>query len=31
MEWGEYGIRINTLSPGYILTQVLQNLLNDYW
>ncbi|WZH39496.1 uncharacterized protein QYS62_000417 [Fusarium acuminatum] len=30
MEWGEYGIRVNTLSPGYILTQMLQNLFNDY-
>jgi hypothetical protein len=30
MEWGEYGIRVNTLSPGYFLTQMLQNLFNDY-
>ncbi|KAF5594676.1 D-arabinitol 2-dehydrogenase [Fusarium pseudocircinatum] len=30
MEWGEHGIRVNTLSPGYILTQMLQNLFNDY-
>lgn len=30
MEWGEYGIRVNTLSPGYILTQMLQNLFNDH-
>lgn len=29
-EWGEYGIRVNTLSPGYIMTQMLQNLFNDY-
>ncbi|KAF4967749.1 hypothetical protein FZEAL_10496 [Fusarium zealandicum] len=30
MEWGEHGIRVNTLSPGYILTQMLQNLFDDY-
>ncbi|KAF4336218.1 D-arabinitol 2-dehydrogenase [Fusarium beomiforme] len=30
MEWGKHGIRVNTLSPGYILTQMLQNLFNDY-
>ncbi|KAH7153036.1 hypothetical protein EDB81DRAFT_441952 [Dactylonectria macrodidyma] len=29
-EWGKYGIRVNTLSPGYILTQMLQNLFDDY-
>ncbi|KAH6885973.1 hypothetical protein B0T10DRAFT_408543 [Thelonectria olida] len=29
-EWGQYGIRVNTLSPGYILTQMLQNLFVDY-
>ncbi|KPM37414.1 hypothetical protein AK830_g9140 [Neonectria ditissima] len=29
-EWGQYGIRVNTLSPGYILTQMLRNLFNDY-
>ncbi|KAL6411122.1 putative Short chain dehydrogenase [Ilyonectria robusta] len=29
-EWGQYGIRVNTLSPGYILTQMLQNLFDDY-
>lgn len=29
-EWGAYGIRVNTLSPGYILTQMLRNLFDDY-
>lgn len=29
-EWGQYGIRVNTLSPGYILTQMLQNLFVEY-
>ncbi|KJZ77582.1 hypothetical protein HIM_03306 [Hirsutella minnesotensis 3608] len=29
-EWGEYGIRVNTLSPGYIMTQMLQNLFDDF-
>ncbi|KAM0418705.1 hypothetical protein ACHAPT_012404 [Fusarium lateritium] len=29
-EWGEHGIRVNTLSPGYILTQMLESLFDDY-
>lgn len=29
-EWGQYGIRVNTLSPGYILTQMLENLFVEY-
>lgn len=27
-EWGQYGIRVNTLSPGYIQTEMLQNLFD---
>ncbi|KAF4499069.1 D-arabinitol 2-dehydrogenase [Fusarium agapanthi] len=30
LEWGKHGIRVNNLSPGYILTQMLQTLFNDY-
>lgn len=29
-EWGAHGIRVNTLSPGYIQTQMLQNLFDEY-
>lgn len=29
MEWGQYGIRVNTLSPGYILTDMVENVLKD--
>ncbi|PHH82413.1 hypothetical protein CDD82_6101 [Ophiocordyceps australis] len=29
-EWGEHGIRVNTLSPGYIMTKMLQSLFDDY-
>ncbi|KAM5366077.1 hypothetical protein ACJZ2D_010682 [Fusarium nematophilum] len=29
-EWGVHGIRVNTLSPGYILTAMLQSLFDDY-
>lgn len=29
-EWGEFGIRVNTLSPGYIMTQMLQSLFDDF-
>ncbi|RDA89570.1 hypothetical protein CP533_6201 [Ophiocordyceps camponoti-saundersi (nom. inval.)] len=29
-EWGRYGIRVNTMSPGYIMTQMLQSLLDDF-
>lgn len=26
-EWGKYGIRVNTLSPGYIMTDMTNQLL----
>jgi NAD(P)-dependent dehydrogenase (short-subunit alcohol dehydrogenase family) len=29
-EWGQYGIRVNTLSPGYILTDMLQSLFDEF-
>jgi NAD(P)-dependent dehydrogenase (short-subunit alcohol dehydrogenase family) len=29
-EWGEHGIRVNTISPGYILTAMLQSLFDDF-
>ncbi|KAK8929699.1 hypothetical protein H634G_01706 [Metarhizium anisopliae BRIP 53293] len=29
-EWGEHGIRVNTLSPGYITTEVVQSLLDEF-
>ncbi|KAK8927595.1 D-arabinitol 2-dehydrogenase (ribulose-forming) [Metarhizium anisopliae] len=29
-EWGQHGIRVNSLSPGYIMTQMLQNLFDDF-
>ena len=25
-EWGQYGIRVNTISPGYIVTQMVEDL-----
>jgi len=25
-EWGEYGIRVNTISPGYIVTKMVEDL-----
>ena len=29
-EWGQYNIRVNTLSPGYILTSMLEMLFIEY-
>ena len=29
-EWGKHNIRVNTLSPGYIQTAMLQSLFDDY-
>lgn len=29
-EWGVHGIRVNTLSPGYCLTQMLLNLFEEF-
>ncbi|KHN97688.1 NAD(P)-binding domain protein [Metarhizium album ARSEF 1941] len=29
-EWGQHGIRVNSLSPGYIMTEMLQNLFDGF-
>ncbi|ORY54557.1 uncharacterized protein BCR38DRAFT_357775 [Pseudomassariella vexata] len=29
-EWGEYGIRVNTISPGYIVTEMVQRLFEKF-
>ena len=29
-EWGEYGIRVNTISPGYIVTAMVEKLFIEY-
>ncbi|EFY86042.1 short chain dehydrogenase [Metarhizium acridum CQMa 102] len=29
-EWGQHGIRVNTLSPGYITAEVVQSLLDEF-
>ena len=29
-EWGEYGIRVNTISPGYIVTKMVTKLFEQY-
>lgn len=29
-EWGEYGIRVNTISPGYIVTEMVEALFTSY-
>ncbi|KAI2638376.1 hypothetical protein GGS21DRAFT_436097 [Xylaria nigripes] len=30
MEWGSKGIRVNTISPGYIVTEMVEKLLVQY-
>ncbi|EON62577.1 short chain dehydrogenase [Coniosporium apollinis CBS 100218] len=30
MEWGQYGIRVNTISPGYIVTQMVTMLFEKF-
>jgi len=30
MEWGQYGIRVNTISPGYIVTQMVTKLFETF-
>lgn len=29
-EWGQYGIRVNTISPGYIVTAMVEELFKMY-
>lgn len=29
-EWGQYGIRVNTISPGYIVTAMVEDLFVTY-
>jgi NAD(P)-dependent dehydrogenase (short-subunit alcohol dehydrogenase family) len=29
-EWGSYGIRVNTISPGYIVTAMVEALFEKY-
>lgn len=29
-EWGQYNIRVNTISPGYIVTQMVEKLFVEY-
>lgn len=30
MEWGQYGIRVNTISPGYIMTAMTAPLFAEF-
>ncbi|KAF7125804.1 hypothetical protein CNMCM5793_002097 [Aspergillus hiratsukae] len=30
MEWGPYGIRVNTISPGYIVTKMVEDLFIQF-
>lgn len=29
-EWGQFGIRVNTISPGYIVTAMVEALFEQY-
>lgn len=29
-EWGQYGIRVNSISPGYIVTAMVEELFKKY-
>jgi NAD(P)-dependent dehydrogenase (short-subunit alcohol dehydrogenase family) len=29
-EWGEHNIRVNTISPGYIVTEMVEELFKSY-
>jgi NAD(P)-dependent dehydrogenase (short-subunit alcohol dehydrogenase family) len=29
-EWGQYGIRVNTISPGYIVTAMVEALFEKF-
>lgn len=29
-EWGQHGIRVNTISPGYIVTAMVEALFTQY-
>lgn len=29
-EWGQFGIRVNTISPGYIVTAMVEELFKKY-
>lgn len=29
-EWGQYGIRVNTISPGYIVTAMVEELFKQF-
>lgn len=29
-EWGQYGIRVNTISPGYIVTAMVEDLFKTF-
>ena len=29
-EWGQYGIRVNTISPGYIVTAMVEALFDKF-